>query len=60
MDLLKYLPKVEPMAVGTVFEPYSEDPRWEGHYQLMKTMDWEKLPEFNWCDLYSQVVVVQG
>ena len=59
-DLLKYLPKVEPLAVGTVFERYAEkkghyDPQWEGHYVLMGERRWEDLPEFNWCDLYGQI-----
>ena len=35
LDLLKYLPKVEPLAIGTVFELYAPgQPQWEGHWQL--------------------------
>ena len=54
-DLLKYLPKVEPLAVGTVFAPYAEgNPTWERHYVLMEHLTWEDLPEFNWNELYMK------
>eukprot|EP00959_Pyramimonas_sp_CCMP1952_P168216 3515148-Pyramimonas_sp.AAC.1 len=33
VDLLRHLPKVEPMAAGTVFKRYApHQAQWEGHY----------------------------
>ena len=57
-DLLKYLPAVEPLAMGTVFEPYRlGEAFWEGHWVLKEPLTWGNLPEFSWCDLYAQVAV---
>ena len=55
-DLLRHLPKVEPLAVGTVFEHYAPgDPAWEGHYKLKGSLTWEDFPTFNWCDIYCRL-----
>ena len=55
-DLLQHLPKVEPLAVGTVFEHYAPgDPDWEGHYKLKGKLTWQDFPTFNWCDIYCKL-----
>eukprot|EP00959_Pyramimonas_sp_CCMP1952_P387566 8122290-Pyramimonas_sp.AAC.1 len=47
VDLLKYLPKVEPLAVGAVFKRNApHQPQWGGHYALMEGLSWESLTEF--------------
>eukprot|EP00959_Pyramimonas_sp_CCMP1952_P379304 7945410-Pyramimonas_sp.AAC.1 len=47
VDLPKYLPKVGPLAVGTVFKRYAgHQPQLEGHYALMEGLSWESLTEF--------------
>ena len=54
-DLLKHLPKVEPLAQGDIFDKYCPgDPQWEGHFQLSSKLSWDDLPEFDWTDLYGQ------
>ena len=51
VDLLQHLPKVEPVAVGTVFRPLYL----EGHFELAPELTWDDLPEFQWSDIYAQV-----
>ena len=56
VELLKRLPKVEPLAQGTLFVPYEPgNPDWEGHFDLVDKLKWESLPKFSWTDLYAQV-----
>ena len=55
-DLLRHLPRVTPMALGTVFHEYApHDPRFDGHWELAPGMTWDMLPTFEWSTLYTQV-----
>lgn len=45
LDLLQYLPVVEPVAMGTAFEECTPGvEHWEGHRQLKEGLSWAKFP----------------
>ncbi len=55
VDLLQYLPKVEPLALGGILKRVDEgDPNMEGHFELVDDLAWDLLPRFEWTAIYAQ------